>query len=69
VPLGELGKKPGPPRFQGYLRFNRITFPRHGDGCRRKGQDMTAHAMTAKRGGSRPTIHATVLAPMSLEGQ
>jgi putative transposase len=30
------GKKPGLPRFKGYLRFNNITFPSYGDGCKRR---------------------------------
>ena len=29
-----VGKKPGPPRFKGYLRFNSLTFPSYGDGCK-----------------------------------
>ena len=29
-----VGKKPGPPRFKGYMRFNSITFPGYGDGCK-----------------------------------
>jgi putative transposase len=35
-----VGKKPGPPRFKGYLRFNSITFPSHGDGCKLKGNRL-----------------------------
>src|SRR5256714_14940649 len=30
----KAAQKPGYPRFKGYLRFNSITFPRYGDGCK-----------------------------------
>src|SRR5947208_12052769 len=30
----KAGQKPGLPRFKSDLRFNSITFPRYGDGCK-----------------------------------
>src|SRR4051794_10404583 len=30
----KAGQTPGFPRFKSYLRFNSITFPRYGDGCK-----------------------------------
>src|SRR5437764_1443779 len=30
----KAGQTPGYPRFKGYLRFNSITFPSYGDGCK-----------------------------------
>jgi putative transposase len=36
----KAGQKPGFPRFKGYLRFNSITFPSYGDGCKLKGDQL-----------------------------
>jgi putative transposase len=40
-----VGKKPGPPRFKGYFRFNSITFPSYGDGCRLRGNRLYAQGV------------------------
>jgi putative transposase len=39
------GKRPGPPRLKGYLRFNSITFPSYGDGCKLSGQRLRIHGV------------------------
>jgi putative transposase len=36
----KAGRPAGVPRFKSYLRFNSITFPSHGDGCRLKGNRL-----------------------------
>jgi putative transposase len=36
----KAGQKPGFPRFKGDLRFNSITFPSYGDGCKLKGDQL-----------------------------
>src|SRR5205085_8732206 len=36
----KAGQTPGFPRFKSYLRFNSITFPVYGDGCKLKGDRL-----------------------------